>query len=101
MDEKEHKLPKPGMLPLPPGIMPKPNLPQPPQLGRPSMPPPFPGAQFPVQSYAAPAPQPRGAAPLAAGSDEPRPARDGATGPSGTVSVDFAELGPDPDSLAA
>ena len=50
---------------------------------------------------AAPAPQPRGAAPPAAGSDQPPQAREGAVGPTGTVSVDFAQLGPDPDSLAA
>ena len=60
MDENEHKLPRPGMMPpLPPGIMPKANLPQPPQLGKPGLPPSFPGAQFTAQpSFAAPAPQP-------------------------------------------
>ena len=62
MDENEHKLPRPGMMPpLPPGMMPKvPNLPQQAPLGRPGMQPSFPGAQLPSmpQSFTAPAPQP-------------------------------------------
>jgi hypothetical protein len=40
-------------------------------------------------------------APAAAGSEQPPRAPDRSHSPSGTVSVDFARLGPDPDSLAA
>jgi hypothetical protein len=47
------------------------------------------------------APRSRRAAPPAASDDQQPHAAERPHSPSGTVSVDFAELGPDPDSLAA
>lgn len=47
------------------------------------------------------APQSRRAAPQTAAGDQQQPAVERPRSPSGTVSVDFAQLGPDPDSLAA
>jgi hypothetical protein len=54
-----------------------------------------------LEPTAAAAPQPRGAAPPAAAADQQPPAPEGTHRLAGTVSVDFAQLGPDSDSLAA
>jgi hypothetical protein len=69
MDDRDKKISKPGMPPLPPGIL-KPNLPQPPLGGKPSLPqmPAMPGAPF----GGAPGGFPQFSQPAAA----PQPARD-------------------------
>jgi hypothetical protein len=54
-----------------------------------------------LEPTAAAAPQSRAASPPAAAGDQQPPAPEGTHSAAGTVSVDFAELGPDSDSLAA